>query len=243
MCEWHDVKVRGILGSGKRDVREMEILGWSLRWTDEGLAYEASDKRRQALLVGLGLSEESKTVNSAAVKPEEPGQEEDANMLDEAQRKQFKNLAATLNYMSLDRSDVQCAAKKMCTKMANPTQGSEWRLKRAARCLKGAEKVTWAMRAWERDERKVDVRVDSDWATGPERRSTRGGMMINGTVLEQWSRTQATRALSTAEAEYDAVVTGAAEALGMQSMMTDLGLTAQVRVWEDFNAVEAIASR
>ena len=111
-----------------------------MRWTDEGLAYEASGKHRQALLEGLGLSEESKTVNSAAVKPEEIGKEEDANMLDEAQRKQFKNLAATLNCMSLDGSDV----------MANPTQGS-WRR------LKGAEKVTWAMRAWERDERKVDV--------------------------------------------------------------------------------------
>ena len=36
-------------------------------------------------------------------------------------------------------------------------------------------------------------------------------MMINGTVVKHWSRTQATRALSTAEAEYHAVVTGAAE--------------------------------
>ena len=35
-------------------------------------------------------------------------------------------------------------------------------------------------------------------------------MMINGTVVEHMSRTQAT----TAEAEYYAVITGAAEALG-----------------------------
>ena len=27
MCEWYDVKVRGILGTGKRDVRKIEILG------------------------------------------------------------------------------------------------------------------------------------------------------------------------------------------------------------------------
>ena len=40
------------------------------------------------------------------------------------------------------------------------------------------------------------------------------------------------------EAEYYAVVTGAAEGLGMQSMMTDLGLSAQVRVWTDSNSVE-----
>ena len=67
-------------------------------------------------------------------------------------------------------------------------------------------------------------------------------MMINGTV-KHWSRIQATRALSTAEAEYDAVVTGAAEALGVQSMMTDLVLSAQVRVWTGSNAATAIASR
>ena len=42
MCEWYDVKVCGLLGSG-----ELEMLGRSLRWTEEGLEYEASDKHRQ----------------------------------------------------------------------------------------------------------------------------------------------------------------------------------------------------
>ena len=69
---------------------------------------------------------------------------------------------------------------------------------------------------------------------GPERKSTSGRMMmINGTVVKHWSRMQATRALNTAEAEYYAFVMGAAEGLGMQSMMADLGLSAQVRVWTD----------
>ena len=87
MCEWYSVKVRGILGSGKRDVREIETLGRSLRWTEEGLECEASDKRRQALLEGLELSEESKTVNSAAAKPEEIGQEEDEEMLEGTEKR------------------------------------------------------------------------------------------------------------------------------------------------------------
>ena len=68
--------------SGKRDVHENELLGRSLRWTEDGLEYEASDKHRQALLEGLGLSEESKKGNSAAVKPEEIGQEADEEMLE-----------------------------------------------------------------------------------------------------------------------------------------------------------------
>ena len=89
----------------------------------------------------------------------------------------------------------------------------------------------------------VDVHVDSDWAKEPERKSTSGGlMMTSGTVVKHWSRIQATRALSTAEAERYAVITGAVEALGMQSIMTDLGLSAQVRVWTDSNAAKAIVS-
>ena len=35
MREWYDVKVRGIMGSGKGEARELENLGRSLRWTKE----------------------------------------------------------------------------------------------------------------------------------------------------------------------------------------------------------------
>ena len=100
MHECYGNKVRGVLGNGKRDVHEIEILGRSLTWTEEGLEYEGRDKHRQALLECLGLNEESKAVNSAAVKPEEIGQEEDTEMFDSSEAKSFRSLAATLNYMS-----------------------------------------------------------------------------------------------------------------------------------------------
>ena len=147
--------------------------------------------------------------------------------------------------MSSDRSLVQYAANKVCKKMANPTQGSWKRLKKVGRYLTVVEKVTWVMISWRHDdELNVDVHVDSDWAQEPEKKSTIGGMMmISGTVVKHWSRTQATRALSTAEADYYAVLTGAAEGLGMQSMMTDLGVTTHVRVWTDSNAAKVMASR
>ena len=97
MHEWYDVKVRGILGSGKRDVHEIEMLGRNLTWTEEVLEYEGSDKHRRALLERLGLNEESKAVNGAAMKPEEIGQEEDTDMLNASEAKRFRTLAATLN--------------------------------------------------------------------------------------------------------------------------------------------------
>ena len=62
---------------------------------------------------------------------------------------------------------------------------------------------------------------------------------MSNTVPERKRRAQ----LRTAEAEYNVAITGAAEGLGMQSMMMDLELGSQVRVWTDSNAAQAIASR
>ena len=68
----------------------------------------------------------------------------------------------------------------------------------------------------------VYVHLNLDWARAPERKSASGGMMmVSGKVVKHWSRTQASRALSTADADSFAVVTGAAEGLGMQSMWTE----------------------
>ena len=71
----------------------------------------------------------------------------------------------------------------------------------------------------------------------------RGMMMVNGTVVKHRSGGQASCELSTAEAEFFAVMTGAVECLGMQLMMTDQGLSARIRQWTDSNAAQAIASR
>ena len=70
----------------------------------------------------------------------------------------FRSLLATLNDMSLDRSDVQYAAKETCTKMANPTRGSWKRLEKACKYLR--RKVTW-VRASKHNGVTVAVHVGS----------------------------------------------------------------------------------
>ena len=55
MHERYDVKVRGILGSGKLDVREIEILGRSLTWTEEGLEYEEQRQASSSIAGRLGV--------------------------------------------------------------------------------------------------------------------------------------------------------------------------------------------
>ena len=49
MLEWYEIKDRGIMGSGGDELKEVTILGRSLRWTEEGLEYEADSKHVQDL--------------------------------------------------------------------------------------------------------------------------------------------------------------------------------------------------
>ena len=80
----------------------------------------------------LVLSEGANTVGSAAVKLEDIGQAQDAEMLDEAHKK-FGSQAASFYSMSLDSTDEKCVAKEVCAKMANPALRSWKRLKKAGR--------------------------------------------------------------------------------------------------------------
>ena len=164
----NDIKVRGVFCTGKRDVCEIEILGSSLRWTKEMLEYEASKRHHQALPQGMGLRKESEMVSSPTVMREEMGQEEYEESLEGAEKTRFRSLAATLNYMSLDRSDVQYAAKEMCAKMANPTHGSWKRWKKACGCLRRVERVTWVMGKWDRDGDPY-IDVHSTWIRSGQR--------------------------------------------------------------------------
>ena len=68
-------------------------------------------------------------------------------------------------------------------------------------------------------------------------------MMMGDGVVKTWSSTQTTIAQSSGEAEYYALVRAAAEGLGMQSVMRDLGWEMRVRLWVDSSAAKSIASR
>ena len=95
------------------------------------------------------------------------------------------------------------------------------------------------------DEGWLDVYVDSDWAgCRTSRKSTSGGMLCwAGGLLKSWARTQGTTAMSSGEAEFYAGIKGAAEGLGMQSLLKDLGCEVQVRLHQDSTAARGVNSR
>ena len=151
-----------------------------------------------------------------------------------------------MNYLGQDRSDIQYAVEMICQGMSTPTEGGRAKIKRAVRYLVGARRLVWRYAESESEDEAVvvDVFVDSDWASGADRKSTSGGMMcVDKVGVKHWSRTQKAQALSSGEAEYYAIVTGCAEGLGLQALAEDLGWKAEVRLWTDSSAAKAVANR
>ena len=67
--------------------------------------------------------------------------------------------------------------------------------------------------------------------------------MLGGHLLKSWSSTQPSISLSSGEAEYYGVVKASGIALGQQSLMADLGMKVDVRVWTDSSAAVGICGR
>ena len=110
--------------------------------------------------------------------------------------------------------------------MSKPTVQSWAQLKRLGRYLKKHPRVTQVMQ-WGDSEDKCILGAwsDSDWAgCRTTRRSTSGACFLHGSyLLKVYSRTQATVALVSAEADLYATVTAASEGLGLAAMCEEYG--------------------
>ena len=105
--------------------------------------------------------------------------------------------------------------------------------KRLVRFLKGTGEIKF-LYAWQNEDEACDITVlqDSDWAGNTEtRKSTSGRVLKVGKhVIRTWSSTQTTVATSSGEAELIAMYDGATRGLGMRAMMTEMGLSPQLKM-------------
>ena len=67
--------------------------------------------------------------------------------------------------------------------------------------------------------------------------------MIGGCLLKHWSKTQGTVSLSSGEAELHGIAFGAAQSLGLQSLLKDLGWNVQLRLHSDATAAIGMCRR
>ena len=87
--------------------------------------------------------------------------------------------------------------------------------------------------------------MDTDFAGCPEtRKSTSGGVIeLNRHMTKQWAVTQDVTALSSGEAEYYGLVRGAAQAIGIRSLLADLWIERRIKLKTDASVVKSISAR
>ena len=247
MGEWYEIETRGGLDGVTPGMQEMTILNREINWNGHNLSYQADPKHVQIMAKEFGLDDLSKGLEVPITR--DVDNEEDAeDELQGEEATQYRALAARANYLSQDRVDIQFAAKEACRGMSKPKRKDHRKLKRLARYLIQHPRLTYEFQSRFRDDDlhvHLDVYTDSDWAGCKEsRKSTSGGVvMFEGSVVKTWSSTQATVAQSSGEAEYYALVKAACEALGVQSLLRDMGKTATITLWIDSSAAKGIASR
>ena len=79
--------------------------------------------------------------------------------------KNFRMLAARLNYMAQDNPTIQFSAKEVCRHMAKPRTYDFMNVKRIVRFMLGMSEVGFKyMWQGECEAKQVKVHVDSDWA-------------------------------------------------------------------------------
>ena len=156
----------------------------------------------------------------------------------------YRALAARCNYLSQDRPDIAFSAKELCREFSVPNKSSFMKLKRLARYLAGLPRLVYQYH-WQELPEHLDVFVDTDFAgCQATRRSTSGGVALIGQCLiKHWSKTQTTISLSSGEAELHGIAHGAAQGLGMQSLLIDLGWKLKLRVHSDATAAIGICRR
>lgn len=221
---------------------ELKILSRVLRWRNNGIEYEPDARHVQTIIKDLKL-EKSKPVVTPGIQESEVEEVEDSR--EEWQTDtMYRAIAARLNYLALDRPDLQFASKSASQHMSQPNALGWRKLKRIGKyLLKHGRTIQWFP-----FEAKVDIirgDGDSDWAgERKERKSTSGGVLrIDTHVIKTWSSTQQTVSLSSAESELYAMTKTAAQAIGLSQILNDFGESMEIRVHSDSSAALAIGHR
>ena len=186
----------------------------------------------------------SKGLSAPGNDEDEKDEEDSSELFTGADVTLFRGLAARLNYLSMDRPDLQYAAKEVCREMSKPVKASLKNLFRIGGHLIDHPRLIWNF-MYQDCLTHLTISVDANWAgCRRTRKSTSGGTAKVGRhLLKTWSKTQALIARSSGESELYGCVRGSCEGLGLQSLYTDLGMNMDVKVLLDANAATGIVER
>ena len=171
-------------------------------------------------------------MSAPGTKEEGRTREDHGAALDDTETTNYRSLGARCTYLAPDRLDIGLTVKELARAMTKPTRGDVQKLKGLGRYLKGKPRLLMQYK-WQPSQTTLMAYSDADWAGCREtRKSTTGGCIkIGDHCTKGWSKRQSLIALSSGESEFDASLKVAAEALGLLSMLKDLGWKLHEEVW------------
>ena len=164
----------------------------------------------------------------------------------------YRRIVGQLLWLSSIRPDIQFAVKELSRGLTSPTEDHRTKMKTLLRYLAGTKPMVLTLRPKIIPHSKqttfdIDTYVDSDWAgCATSRRSTSGmALYFLGALITSQSRTQATVALSSGEAELYAIGLGVSESLFIRSLLLEsqLSKNVNIRIHTDSTAGKSMATR
>jgi hypothetical protein len=165
---------------------------------------------------------------------------------DEEKQRIFPTLVGRLMFLAGDRPDIQYATKELARRTKDITDTSWIMMKHLLRYLASTQDFTYEINPTEL-EPKLTANVDSNWGNCTTTRKSTSSVHIffAGVLIRSLSRTQATIALSSGEAEFYAIALGGAESIFLKNILSELlpELTFNIEIFSDSVAGRAMALR
>jgi hypothetical protein len=231
-------EVKGDIMSPK--CTQLKFLGRVISSDSEGFYWEEDPKHRRILLEEWGLQD----CKGAATPMSAEKDVERETEMETSEGTRYRRAVARVNYLAQDRPDLAVAASVLSRSMAKPMVGDEVRLKRVLRYLKSHPFCRLEYK-WQEEPTAITLLTDSDWAGDVRTRRSTTGMVIQlgGHLVYFASKLQKTVALSSGEAELNALVSGMTEAMGVCSLSGDWNSSVPIVCFCDSSAARGISHR
>ena len=239
------LKVTGTLDEGD----SATFLGRNLKRTSTFISVGMSPSYIDAMLELYGLTQ---CRHALAPGSDALRKNFDVEPLEPEDHKRYRRAVGQLLWLSSVRPDIMYAVKELSRGLSAPTSEHEAKVKHLLKYLAGTKNFEQKLQptlSLSPQHKAIDINiyVDSDWAGCHDtRRSTSGvSLFVLGANILSHSRTQATVALSSGEAELYAIGSGTADALFVRSLVEESKLfqKANLCIFTDSNVGKSIASR
>ena len=158
--------------------------------------------------------------------PAAPGQEHDKST--------YLSLTGALNFAARYRPDIAFVTRTLCARMAHPTKACHGAAKRVLTYLQGTKQhgIKWSSSGTACNEGYIVGYCDSDWGSNIDGKSVCGYVFYlydrtgHRVGLLSWrSKGQGITALSSCEAEWIGLVMATKEAIYLNQLLQDMGVT------------------